>query len=94
MGHVSDVLSLQPEAFRHLARTFMLDGSVDDSRFVHQAIDFTPVETFGETARRMLLWAVGIAAGVLLALTLLVWWIVRRHRRRRRLDLATAATAP
>ena len=93
MGHVSDVLSLQPEAFQNMARTFLLDGTVDDSKFVHQAVDFTPAETFGGTARKMLRWAVAITVGVLLGLTLLVWLIVRRRKSRRRLALGTLPAA-
>jgi pimeloyl-ACP methyl ester carboxylesterase len=88
MGHVNDVLSIQPEAFQHMAKTFFLNGTVDSSRFVHQAVDFKPAETFGGTARTMLRWAIAIATGALIAVTVLVWLIVRWIRRSRRLPVA------
>ncbi len=83
MGHVNDVLSLQPDAFRHLASTFMADGTVDDTLFVPETIDFAPEETFGGMARRMLWLAVGVLVGALLVVAILVWVLVKLRRRRR-----------
>ena len=36
MGHSSDVVNTQPDAFRHRARTFFLEGIVDDSKFHYE----------------------------------------------------------
>jgi len=36
MGHSSDVVNTQPDAFRHLAGTFFLEGIVDDSKFHYE----------------------------------------------------------
>ena len=70
--------------FQHLALGFFLTGAVDDSRFVVEPIDFTPAESFGDVARRLLLWGVGILAVGLLFSAVAIWLVVRRWRRRRR----------
>ena len=51
MGHVGDMVGLQPEAFQHLAETFYLEGVVDDSKFTYQPMNFTPSQTFQDMAK-------------------------------------------
>jgi pimeloyl-ACP methyl ester carboxylesterase len=53
MGHTRDVAFLQPEAFRHLAETFYLEGIVDDSKYTYQPMNFTPAKTFQEMAQEL-----------------------------------------
>jgi len=45
---------LQPEAFRRAVVRFLREGVVDVSLYAHHAIDFTPEETLGEIARRVI----------------------------------------
>jgi pimeloyl-ACP methyl ester carboxylesterase len=51
MGHVGDIFSLQPNAYQHLVKQFLLNGQVDDSRFENQPINFEPKETFQDIAK-------------------------------------------
>ncbi|MHC4989627.1 MAG: alpha/beta fold hydrolase [Planctomycetota bacterium] len=83
VGHVNDVLGLQPDAYEHLARGFFRAGAVDDSKFTVQPISFTPAEPFGAIARRLVRWAVLILAGALLLLAAVAWLSARFWRRRR-----------
>jgi hypothetical protein len=86
MGHSRDVVSLQPEAFRHLAETFFLEGVVDDSKFHYVPMNFTPSRSAPEMAktyvRRAALIGVGAVVLIVAAIVLTVW-LVKRHKRRR-----------
>jgi hypothetical protein len=42
MGHVGDLLNLQPSALEHLLVRFYDQGVVDDSRFKYDPMDFEP----------------------------------------------------
>jgi hypothetical protein len=41
-GHCSDLSGIQPAAHRHLVETFYADGTVDDSLFRYEPMDFSP----------------------------------------------------
>lgn len=86
MGHVGDILDLQPEAFQHLAETYYLQGIVDDSKFKYDPINFIPKETFQEVAKGFVKRILFTGAGVIVALSgltiFLVWFIKRRKKRR------------
>jgi pimeloyl-ACP methyl ester carboxylesterase len=51
MGHLGDILNLQPNAYQNLVKQFLLTGQVDDSKFVNQPINFEPKETFQDMAK-------------------------------------------
>jgi hypothetical protein len=40
-GHNEVMGQVQPEAYRHMVQSYLIDGSVDDSRYVYRQIDFT-----------------------------------------------------
>jgi len=86
MGHVGDILDLQPEAFQQLAGTYYLQGIVDDSKFKYDPINFTPKETFQDVAKgfakRMIFMGAGVIIGLIVIIILLVWFIKRRKRRK------------
>lgn len=42
MGHVDDLMNLQPEAFSRLLVRYYADGTVDDSGFVYDPMNFNP----------------------------------------------------
>ncbi len=51
MGHLGDIFSLQPNAYQHLVKHFLLTGQVDDSKFEYQPINFEPKEKFKDIAK-------------------------------------------
>ncbi len=51
MGHVTDLVTRQPEALLHLLEAFYLSGEVDDSQFKYEPMNFTPDKTFQEIAK-------------------------------------------
>jgi pimeloyl-ACP methyl ester carboxylesterase len=51
MGHLGDILSLQPDAYQYLVMNFLLTGQVDDSKFENQPINFEPKVTFQDMAK-------------------------------------------
>ena len=51
MGHLGDILGLQPNAYQHLVQHFLLTGQVDDAMFEYQPINFEPKETFQDMAK-------------------------------------------
>ncbi len=86
MGHSSDVVGTQPEAFRHLAETFFLEGIVDDTQFHYEPMNFTPSQSAPEMAkkyvRRFALMGGG-AIVLIIIIIILILWLIKRHRRRR-----------
>jgi len=86
MGHSSDVVNTQPDAFRHLAETFFLEGIVDDSKFHYEPMNFTPSQSAPEMAkkyvRRVALMGGGAIVVIIVIIILIVWLIKRRKRRR------------
>jgi pimeloyl-ACP methyl ester carboxylesterase len=87
MGHVSDVLNLQPAAFSNLAGQFFDDGRVDESRFTHQRVNFVPDQSFPSLAKRFVAIAVTVLVLVILGLAFAGWYIRRRWMRRREIKL-------
>jgi len=53
MGH-HDVYNLQMDAYRHLYNTFFLTGEVDESKFEHAPVNFTPTKTFHDLAQALI----------------------------------------
>lgn len=84
MGHVSDILSLQPEACQHLVKTYFLQGIVDDSKFKYDPINFTPKETFQDAAKGFVKRMILMGAGALIGLTVIIILLVRFIRRRKK----------
>jgi len=86
MGHGSDVVNMQPDAFRHLAETFFLEGVIDDSKFHYEPMNFTPSKSAPEMAkkyvRRVALMGGGAIVVIIVIIILTVWLIKRRKRRR------------
>jgi len=87
MGHCDDVMGLQPEAFRHLAKTFYEKGIVDDSQFRYQPMNFIPSQRFPDMAkkfvRRVVLIGGGIVVGLILLAIFIIWFIKRRKKQRK-----------
>lgn len=79
MAGPSDVVSLQPQAFAHLANAFLVDGEVDDSRFVHERIDFGGQPSLVDEAHRLSR-LVLLAGGVAVSLMFLGHWLYVRRR--------------
>ncbi|MCK4826239.1 hypothetical protein KA005_61425, partial [bacterium] len=44
---------IQPDAFRHLAEAFYLEGIVDDSLFHYEPMNFTPSQSATEMAKKV-----------------------------------------
>jgi len=87
IGHSSDVVNTQPDAFRHLAKTFYIEGIVDDSKFQYESMDFTPSQSPQEMAKkfvkRMALMGGG-AVIVIIVIIILIVWLIRRHKKKRK----------
>jgi pimeloyl-ACP methyl ester carboxylesterase len=60
-GHTGDVWSLQPEALKHLVLTYYEDGTVDDTMYRYEPMDFTPKTSFQTMAKVGVAGIVGIA---------------------------------
>lgn len=78
MGHVGDVLTLQPAAAERLLTSFYDSGVADDSLYTYQPMDFTPPASFPMLAKI----ALGTALLILVVLAPAIRFIVRRTLRR------------
>jgi len=86
MGHSQDVVNKQPEAFRHLASAFFLEGIVDDSKFHYEPMNFTPSRSAPQMAKKyMRLGAliVGGALAIIIAMVILLTRLIKRQKRKR-----------
>jgi pimeloyl-ACP methyl ester carboxylesterase len=80
-GHSADFWEYQPEASTRLITTFYETGTVDDSLYATQQVDFDAgVQTFPTLAKVLLGTMLGLA---LLGAALLGWMALRVHRRGR-----------
>jgi hypothetical protein len=79
-GHTTTFWTTQPTAGTRLITHFYDTGEVDDSQYVHEAIDFTPESR--QTALAKIV--VGAMAGLALLTVLSLMWMARRVRRRGR----------
>jgi pimeloyl-ACP methyl ester carboxylesterase len=84
MGHSSDVVEIQPEAFRHLVGTFFLEGTIDDSKFHYEPMNFTPAESAPEMAKKYVRRFVLMGGGALVILTAIIIFAVRFIKRRKK----------
>jgi pimeloyl-ACP methyl ester carboxylesterase len=75
-GHTGDIWNFQPEATVHLLSTFYETGTVDDSLYIYQPMDFHVGLGFPEMAKILL----AVVVLVPLGLVVLVWFVVRRRR--------------
>ncbi|GAH95628.1 unnamed protein product, partial [marine sediment metagenome] len=85
MGHVSDVVNIQPDAFRHLAETFYLEGIVDDSKFQYEPMNFTPSQSAQEMAKKFVRRMALMGGGVILVIILVIIgtvWLLRKRKKR------------
>jgi hypothetical protein len=78
MGHVNDVMSLQPEANERLLTRFFDSGEADDSLFVYEPMDFQVGRGFPQLAKI----GVGAALALIVVVIGVVWFVVRRVRRK------------
>lgn len=81
VGHVNDVVSLQPDAFKILITTFFETGEVDDSQFAYAPMDFSVKWGFPLLAKVVL----GGIIALLLAILTGIWLIIRRSTRKKHL---------
>ncbi|MCP4420552.1 MAG: hypothetical protein GY805_28430, partial [Chloroflexi bacterium] len=79
MGHVSDVMSLQPEAIEHLLTSFYDSGEADESLFTYEPMNFEVKMGFPTIAKA----ALGIVSALILAVGGAAWFVARRTRRTR-----------
>jgi len=77
MGHVNDVVSLQPKAYEYLITTFYRTGEVDDRQFDYAPMEFEVKWGFPILAKE----AFGGIAGFLLAIIVGIWFVIQRYRR-------------
>ena len=76
MGHVNDVMTLQPAATERLLTSFYDSGEADDSLFTYEPMDFQVGWGFPQIAKL----ALGGVTAVLLAIVGAISFIVRRRR--------------
>lgn len=76
MGHVNDVMTLQPAATERLLTSFYDTGEADDSLFTYEPMDFQVGLGFTQIAKLTL----GGVTAVLLAIIGAIWFVVRRRR--------------
>ena len=76
MGHVNDVMSLQPKAIARLLTSFYDSGEADDSLFVYEPMDFQVGRGFPKLAKI----GVGAALALIVVVIGVVWFVVRRVR--------------
>ncbi len=76
MGHVNDVMTLQPAATERLLTSFYDTGEADDSLFTYEPMDFQVGLGFPQLAKL----ALGGVTAVLLAIVGGISFIVRRRR--------------
>ena len=78
MGHVNDLLRLQPAAIERLATSFYDTGVADDSLFTYAPTDFG-VSLGAPTIAKIVL---GIVLLLIAVVGMVIWFIVRRIQRR------------
>src|SRR5215218_897955 len=78
LGHTTSFWNDQPKASTRLLNTFFDNGEVDDSSYMHQAVDFTPEVT--QTALGKGIGGAMMGLALLVPLSLLLMW--RRVRKR------------
>ena len=78
LGHTDDFWSYQPGASSHLVNTFLSSGTVDDSGYRFQRVDFTPAVSQGRLAELVLTVILGFTTLAAVSLLLLARR-VRRH---------------
>jgi pimeloyl-ACP methyl ester carboxylesterase len=77
-GHSGDFWGTQKAAGTHLVASFLDHGTVDDSRYHHQAIDFTPSSSQSSIAKIVIAVVLGIGVAMVLVLATLAIRIRRR----------------
>ena len=80
IGHTGSFFAVQPEASSRLINTFFDTGSVDDSLYQPETVDFTPANSFGKIAKVFLGLALALAALTVLSLLWMAWWVRKRGR--------------
>jgi len=78
LGHAPDFWNYNKPAGTHLITVFLDHGTVDDSRYTHNTIDFTPPLTFPLLAKVTLAVLSGLALLTVVSLTLMALRV--RHR--------------
>ena len=86
IGHSSDVVETQPDAFRHLAETFFLEGVVDDSQFQYEPMNFTPSQSASEMAKKYVRRFALIGGGavvLIIIIIILIICLIKKHKRKK-----------
>ncbi len=76
MGHVNDVMTLQPEAIERLLTSFYDSGEADESLFTYEPMNFELKMGFPIIAKA----ALCIVSALILAVGGAAWFVVRRAR--------------
>ncbi len=85
-GHTVDFWTSQPEAADRLINHYLDTGEVDDTGYVHQAVDFAPETTHVSLAKLL----VGTMAGMAALFLLMLIWMPIHVRGRGRFGPSTA----
>jgi TAP-like protein len=78
MAHTGTFFAVQPEASSQLINTYFDTGTVDDTLYQPQTIDFTPANSFGTIAKLFLGVALALAALTVLSLLGMAWRVHKR----------------
>jgi pimeloyl-ACP methyl ester carboxylesterase len=78
MGHTGTFFAVQPEASSRLINTFFDSGTVDDSLYHAETVDFTVAKSFGDIAKVFVALALALA---MMTVVSLVWMVRRVHKR-------------
>jgi uncharacterized membrane protein YdfJ with MMPL/SSD domain/pimeloyl-ACP methyl ester carboxylesterase len=88
-GHTTSFWSEQPEAGTRLINAYLDRGTVDESLYKPQRVDFTPEVTLTALAKGIAGTMVGLALLVVLSL---LWWMPRRVHKRGQFGRKASAT--
>ena len=80
IGHTGSFFAVQPEASSRLINTFFDTGSVDDSLYQPETVDFTPANSFGKIAKVFLGLTLALSTLTVLSLLSMAWWVRKRGR--------------
>jgi pimeloyl-ACP methyl ester carboxylesterase len=78
LGHATSFWNEQPKASTQLLNTFLDTGTIDDSLYTHEAVDFTPEVTQTALGKGIGFTMMGLA--LLVPLSLLLMWLRVRTR--------------
>ncbi len=80
IGHTGTFFTVQPEASSRLINTFFDSGTVDDTLYHPETVDFTPPNRLGDIAKIVVALALTLGAVTVLSLLGMGWWVHKRSR--------------